>query len=127
MRLAMLYALLDRTDTITTEHLTAAIALWDYSERSVLYVFGDALGDPIADDLARLIRQSGSSGVTRTAISEYLGRNTSSDRINRAARAAPQTRNRTLQTGRDRGPPRCTLVRGAGRVQELCWFNSFLS
>jgi hypothetical protein len=69
---------------IRAEHLLAATAFWDYAERSVLYVFGDSLGDPLADDLLRLIRQAGARGVTRTDVTTYLGRHTPSDRVNRA-------------------------------------------
>src|SRR5262249_3048920 len=43
MRLALLYALLDRSPTIGAVHLLAALAVWDYCERSVKYVFGDSL------------------------------------------------------------------------------------
>jgi hypothetical protein len=84
MRLALLYALLDQSPVIRADHLLAAVALWDYCERSVLFVFGDLLGDPLADDILRLIRQAGQRGVTRTDISTYLGKNVSSDKINRA-------------------------------------------
>src|SRR5262249_37346433 len=51
--------------------------------RSVHYIFGDSLGDPVADDLLRLLR-SCPNGLTRTDIANYLGRHQSSDRIGRA-------------------------------------------
>src|SRR5262249_34160390 len=74
MRVAMIHALLDRTDKIRAEHLLAALAFWDFVERSVLHVFGDSTGDPMADDLLRLLRRA-PSGLTRTEMSAYLGRN----------------------------------------------------
>jgi hypothetical protein len=83
LRLAMLYALLDQSPQIRAPHLLAALALWDYSERSVYYVFGDSLGDPVADELLRLLRGS-PAGLTRTDISGYFQRNVSADRIGRA-------------------------------------------
>lgn len=83
MRLALIYALLDKKDAIGAEHLMAALALWDYAERSVLYVFGDSLGNPLADDLLQMIRRS-PNGVTRTEITNYLGRSAPSDAINHA-------------------------------------------
>ena len=83
MRLAMLYALMDRSAVIRAPHLLAALALWDYAERSVYYLFGDSLGDPIADDLLRLLRGC-PTGMTRTEMMHYFGRNQSSDRIGRA-------------------------------------------
>src|SRR5262249_4250656 len=83
MRLALTYALMDRSAVIQAEHLLAALALWDYAERSVYYVFGDCLGDPLADDLLRLLR-SCPSGLTRTELRDYFQRNQPSDRIARA-------------------------------------------
>jgi hypothetical protein len=83
MRLAMIYALMEHSTVIRAEHLLAALALWDYAERSVYYVFGDCLGDPIADDVLRLLR-AGPDGLTRTELMHYFGRNQSSDRIGRA-------------------------------------------
>jgi hypothetical protein len=83
MRLAMLYALLDRSATIQAPHLLAALALWDYCDRSVRFVFGDSLGDPVADELLRLLRGC-PNGLTRTEIRDYFQRNASADRIGRA-------------------------------------------
>jgi hypothetical protein len=83
MRLAMLYAVMDRSAEIQAPHLLAALALWEYVERSVYFVFGDQLGDPVADDLLRLLR-SCPDGLTRSDLTNYLGRHQSSDRIGRA-------------------------------------------
>ena len=43
MRLALLYALLDKSDHIRLEHLEAAEGLWQYCEDSVQAIFGDLL------------------------------------------------------------------------------------
>jgi hypothetical protein len=83
MRLAMIYALMDRSPVIGAAHLLAALALWDYAERSVYFVFGDDLGDPVADDLLRLLRSS-PAGLTRNELRDYFGRHQSSERIGRA-------------------------------------------
>jgi hypothetical protein len=83
MRLAMIYALLARSPLIRAEHLMAAVALWDYVERSVYFVFGDRLGDPLADDLLQLLRAS-PGGLTRNDMRTYLGGHQSSERIGRA-------------------------------------------
>jgi hypothetical protein len=83
MRLALIYALMDRSAVIKAPHLLAALALWDYCERSVYFIFGDHLGDPLADDLLRLLRAN-PTGLTRNDIRDYLGRHQSSDRIGRA-------------------------------------------
>lgn len=39
VRLSLLYALLDGSDVIETEHLTAAKAAWDYCDRSIQYLY----------------------------------------------------------------------------------------
>jgi hypothetical protein len=83
MRLALIYALLDHSEVIKAEHLLAALALWDYCERSVYYIFGDSMGDPVADDLLRMLR-SDPGGLTRNQMMDLFVRHVSSDRIGRA-------------------------------------------
>ena len=41
LRLALIYAMLDQDEHIRSEHLQAALALWDYCLRSIEQVFGD--------------------------------------------------------------------------------------
>jgi hypothetical protein len=50
-RLALLYALLDRSPEVDLDHLLAAESLWSYGERSVAYVFGSSTGNRDADAL----------------------------------------------------------------------------
>jgi hypothetical protein len=84
MRLACLYAVLDQSNAVRVEHLLAALALWDYAEATVHWAFGDSLGDPLADELLRLLRAAGAAGMRRSDISNALGRNQNADRIGRA-------------------------------------------
>lgn len=83
MRLALVYALLDRTDTIRVLHLRAALALWNYIERSVRWVFGDATGDRVADDILGVLRAS-PQGVTRTELLNHFKRHLSAERLDHA-------------------------------------------
>jgi len=83
-RLAVLYALLDHAGEVRAEHLRAALALWDYCHRSAAYVFGAALGDPLADELLERLRRAGSKGLSRTEIRDALGRHRPGDEIDRA-------------------------------------------
>jgi hypothetical protein len=73
-RLWLIYALLDRSSVIEPEHLNAALAVWEYCEASVAYVFGEAIGDPAADAILDCLRRS-PEGLTRTEISALFGRN----------------------------------------------------
>jgi Protein of unknown function (DUF3987) len=84
MRLAGLYALLDESSTIQPAHLCAALAVWDFCEESACYIFGDSLGDPVADEILAALRAAGSGGLTRTQIRDLFGRNKGSDEIGRA-------------------------------------------
>jgi hypothetical protein len=84
LRLAMIYAVLDGSDgVIKLPHLKAALALWKYYEDSVRYVFGDKLGDQVADTILQALRNS-ANGMTRTQISELFGRNKNADKISAA-------------------------------------------
>jgi hypothetical protein len=80
IRLALEYALFDRCAEIDIGHLTAAIAVWEYCEASVRYIFGDTLGDPIADEILQSLRKA-DDGLTRTEISNLFGRHRSGERI----------------------------------------------
>lgn len=84
MRLAVLYALLDQSGKVRVEHLKAALALWDYCHRSAAYVFGTALGDPLADELLDRLRQAGRDGLTRTEIRDAFGRHANAAQVGRA-------------------------------------------
>jgi hypothetical protein len=83
LRLSLIYALLDRSAVIRAPHLMAALAVWEYCEQSVRHIFGDALGDPVADELLRLLRAA-PNGMSRWEMSNNFGRNVPSDRIGRA-------------------------------------------
>jgi hypothetical protein len=84
IRLACLYACLDMSETIRAPHLAAALALWDYCEQSVRYVFGDSTGDPVADAILRALRIHSADGLSRTEISTLFDRNESRQRIAQA-------------------------------------------
>src|SRR5262249_18586939 len=84
LRLSCLYALLDKTDTVDVPHLDAAYALWRYCEASARYIFGTLLGDPLADEIHRMLRQMAPEGMTRTDINNALGRNYKSAALGRA-------------------------------------------
>ena len=66
LRLACVYALLDESAVINCSHLLAAISLWEFAEASVRFIFGDALGDHLADLLLSALSQAGPAGLTKT-------------------------------------------------------------
>jgi hypothetical protein len=84
MRLALVYALLDQQTLICDDHLQAALALWTYCEASARFLFGNRLGDPVADALCRMLRQRLPQGMSRTEVSNAFGRNLTSAEMERA-------------------------------------------
>src|SRR5262249_47697026 len=58
LRLALLYALMDGSSRIEVEHLRAALALWDYAERSAAYIFGGGTGRNDADRILSALRDA---------------------------------------------------------------------
>ena len=81
LRLSVLYAALDGADAIGLPHLKAALAVWEYCEASARHIFGNALGDPVADQILAALAQS---ELTRTQIYNMFGRNVPSARIAQA-------------------------------------------
>jgi hypothetical protein len=104
MRLACLYAVLDEAKEVHAEHLRGALALWHYCEASARSIFGDALGDPLADELLHRLRCS-ECGLTRTELNNALGRNKSAAEIGRALDLLAKC-----------GQPHSRLKRGYARV-----------
>ena len=83
IRLALIYTLLDRKNTISIEHLRAALAIWDYADESARYIFGDATGDPVQDTILSSLK-SEPKGLSRTDISRLFKGHQKSDCITRA-------------------------------------------
>jgi hypothetical protein len=107
IRLALLYALLDGQRQIKTEHLTAALALWDYAARSAAWALAQATGDPLAEQLhAALLRSP--QGLTRTQLSDLLDRHQPANRIQQA-----------LDALHAQGRAHHTRILTAGRAAEL--------
>lgn len=103
LRLALLYALLDSATQVDAPHLTAALALWEYCAASAAYIFGEALGDPVADDLLAALRVAGSAGMTRTQIRDHFRRNQPAERIGAALELLRSRRFATVERRTDTG------------------------
>jgi len=103
IRLALLYALLDATNKIRPEHLTAALALWDYAARSAAWAINHSTGDPLAEQIHAALARS-PDGLTRTQLRDLLHRNHPAERVDQAlhalARAGRATRRQTPTAGR---------------------------
>jgi len=105
VRLALVYALLDAEADINEHHLAAALAVWEYCETSAVHIFGELLGDPVADELLRALQQAGPEGMTRTAIRDLFGRHQSNDRITAALRLLATKGRARMTQDQTRGRP----------------------
>jgi len=92
VRLALIYALLDQAHQIELPHLDAALALWDYAAASARWVFGDTLGDPLADEIYRVLLEE-PDGLTRSQLRDLFSRN-------RRSKDIAQALDRLAATGR---------------------------
>lgn len=84
LRLSLLYALLDCSAIIRKPHLEAALEAWRYCEDSSRFIFGDSMGDPIADTILVALTRAGAEGMSRTDLNNLFQRNASSSSIARA-------------------------------------------
>ena len=62
----------------------AATAIWQFCQKSVEYVFGDSLGDQVADAILASLKAAGREGLTRTEINHLFSRNVPASQIARA-------------------------------------------
>jgi hypothetical protein len=81
LRLSLVFALLDRSPQIQLPHLEAALAVWDYSVQSVAYIFGDTLGDSVADGIMAFLATKGAAGADRSDIWGHFGRHLAVGRL----------------------------------------------
>lgn len=100
-RLSLIYALLDGSTVVRVQHLLAALAIWDYCVGSVLYLFGDKIGDGLADRILAELRHN-SEGLTRTEISKLFQGNKSSADLTRSLHILEEQNLATKS--RERGP-----------------------
>lgn len=115
MRIALIYALLDRSPVIGARHLRAALALWEFVERSVRFIFGDSTGDRVADEILTLLRVT-PTGVNRTELSAHFGRHLTAARLGAALDLLQRQRlaSRTFEPSGGRPVERWQCEKGEG-------------
>jgi len=85
LRLSCIYALLDHSTEIQRCHIEAALAVWKYCEDSAEFIFGTALGNQVADQILKALRNA-PEGLTRNRIRDLFSRHRSSEEIGTALR-----------------------------------------
>ena len=105
LRLAGLYALLEKSNYIKRVHLEAALALWQYVEDSVEYIFGDVTGERIADKILDGIKTHGQ--LTDSEISDLFNRNILAIQLDEAKRRLQKRKLIESKMIDSNGRPRC--------------------
>jgi hypothetical protein len=85
LRLSCIYALLDGLAEVRSCHLEAALALWTYCEDSAQAIFGDALGNQVADRILAALGKA-PEGLTKDDIRNLFGRHRKSEEMDVALR-----------------------------------------
>jgi hypothetical protein len=114
MRLSCLYALTDGSSLVRRVHLEAALAVWKYAFASARYIFGQSLGNPLADAVWRFGRAN-PDGLTRSEIWKLIGRHGNQMELDRALtllEANHMARRQLEETG-GRAAERWTFMDGA--------------
>ena len=83
LRLSCIYALLEPSAEVQRRHIEAALALWKYCEDSARVIFGNALGNYVADQILKALRKA-PEGLTRNDLRDLFGRHRSSEEIGAA-------------------------------------------
>jgi excisionase family DNA binding protein len=84
LRLAMIYAVADRSTRIRLAHLDAALSVWAYCERTVAWIWGAATGNRDADKILARLRDAERAGLSRTAIRDLFSHSKNSGAIDDA-------------------------------------------
>jgi hypothetical protein len=99
-RLAVVFALADRSEVVDLPHLQAALAVWRYCEASAAAIFGTYTGNRDAD---RVLRELRNGELTRKEVSVLFSRNKSATQLD-------QIMAEVMATGLAE-----TCIRGTGR------------
>ena len=70
IRLALIYALLDESSCIDTQHIVAAVACWDYVQHSINFIFESDSHSSLESKIKEILTNS---RVSTTQISRSLG------------------------------------------------------
>ena len=84
IRLALIFALTDGATQIELPHIGAAFAVWSYCEDSAAQIWGDVIGDDVADTILAALKAAGPDGMARTQVSNLFSRHQLSARISTA-------------------------------------------
>lgn len=110
IRLAMIFAILDGTKIINSKHLCGALALIEYVKDSIDYIYGDNLvDDQLANKIYSILKVN-PFDLSKTKLSELLGRNATASRIDKALLALKEKGFVSIDKGEPNGGKPTTLI-----------------
>lgn len=118
IRLSMVYALLDGQNIIEPHHLEAALALWEYCEKSVLFIFGDREEDAFTNKIIEALHEN---DLSLTDIHKLFQNNVSGNKIKNAlkdllSRGKISMSQNKKDNGQGRTVTRYALVKGTAGI-----------
>jgi hypothetical protein len=117
MRLALVYALADGASSIGTDHLIAALAVWQYAVATARLVFPEAQAVRDLQRLYDLLARAAESGVTRTEITQAFKQNRRAGELAELVAVLIDRGIATEETERPIGPGRpATRYRATGKA-----------
>jgi len=105
LRLSVLYALCDASASIDTDHVLAAFAVWSYCRASAAFIFGDSLGNPLADKLLLALKDAGPEGLSGRQLDRAVGGHASKPELDAARDALTRRGLTTTHTVESGGRP----------------------
>jgi hypothetical protein len=108
IRISLIYAVLDNSTVVEVPHLKAGLAVWEFCEESARQIFGDSLGDPVADTILTALRAEGPAGKSRAEISDLFGRHQTSAQLREALNLLLKYRKARPESVQAKGPGRST-------------------
>jgi len=109
LRLALTYALLDKSQTIEPEHLDAALALWSFAEKSANFIFADTTESPVENKILTLLQQH-PDGLSLTEIIKFFGNHISQEELSSSIASLQGIGKITVQKVKTKGRPK-TIVK----------------
>jgi DNA replicative helicase MCM subunit Mcm2 (Cdc46/Mcm family) len=104
LRLSAIYAALDCSPIVTTQHLEAALAVWDYCSASAALIFVPTAIDPIVERIREALDAS-PGGLTRDQIRGLFQHHVRSERIDAALEQLTTLGTITSRKSHGRGRP----------------------
>jgi hypothetical protein len=122
MRIAVIYALMDKSVMIRGEHLLAAIAFWEYVEASVRFIFGNSTGDKVADRIFDAVCES-VEGLTRTEIMDLFSHHEKRERVEEAISLLLKCKKVIIAKSETGGRPSETIKQASTQARKASYAN----